>query len=58
MLDIDTVWLPLIIAAVIGGVGLLLNRLNHLETLLHRHGMKLVRIETKLGIPDASTIDA
>ena len=57
MLDIDTVWLPLIIAAVIGGVGLLLNRLGHLERVLHRHGMKLVRIETKLGIPDSAPPD-
>ena len=34
------------------GIQLLLNRLRDVEHTLGKHGEKLVRIETKLGIPD------
>jgi hypothetical protein len=41
------------VAGMVGlGVKLLLNRLTDVEKTLNRHGEKLVRIETKLGIPD------
>jgi len=52
ILDLNALGL-LGVAGMVGlGVKLLLNRLQLVEQMLGRHGEKLVRIETKLGIPD------
>jgi len=50
--DPNALWMLLISSAVIGAVKLLLNRLGEIEHTLDSHGRKLVRIETKLGVPD------
>jgi hypothetical protein len=50
--DLNALWFLLVGAAMIGAVGVLMKRLDTIETSLESHGRKLVRIETKLGIPD------
>ena len=51
-LDVDALWLALVAAAVIGAAKLLATRLSEIDHKLQSHGLKLVRIETKLGIID------
>lgn len=53
-LDIDALWLALVLATVVGGVKMLTGRLASIDRTLRHHGCKLVRIETKLGIPDTN----
>lgn len=51
-IETDALWFLLVGSAIIGAAGLLLSRLQGIERELNRHGLKLVRIETKLGIVD------
>ena len=51
-LDLNALGL-LAVAGMVGlGIQLLLSRLKDVERTLRRHGEKLIRIETRLGIPD------
>jgi hypothetical protein len=50
--DVDALWMFLVSTAIVGAVGLLMGRLNMIEKTLENHGRKLVRIETKLNVPD------
>ena len=52
VLDLNALGLLAVAGMFALGVKLLLNRLSAVEAVLGRHGDKLVRIETKLGIPD------
>jgi len=51
-IDPNALWFAVVVAVVTGGGALLMQRLAAIERVLTRHGLKLVRIETKLGIPD------
>lgn len=50
--DINQLWLLLLVAVITGTGAALANTLASIRRTLERHGQKLVRIETKLGIPD------
>ena len=50
--DVNALWMLLVSAAIVGAVKLLMTRLSDIEHTLDSHGRKLVRIETKLGVPD------
>lgn len=56
--DPDQLWFVIVVAVVTGGGALLMQRLQSIERVLQRHGLKLVRIETKLGILDTNGDDA
>ena len=51
-LDLNALGLLGVAGMIALGIQLLLNRLHEVEHTLGKHGEKLVRIETKLGIPD------
>lgn len=51
-LDLNALWLFLVSVAIVGAIRVLLSRLDNIEHSLESHGRKLVRIETKLGVPD------
>lgn len=51
-IDPNALWLLIVAAVITGGGAKLMSRLNDIERTLYKHGNKLVRIETKLGIPD------
>jgi hypothetical protein len=53
--DVNALWMFLVSTAIVGAVGLLMGRLNMIEKTLENHGRKLVRIETKLNVPDDIT---
>ena len=55
--DVDQLWLLLIVAVITGGGAALMSRLNGIDKTLRRHENKLVRIETKLGIADNNGAD-
>jgi hypothetical protein len=55
--DVNALALLGIAGAIALAVRLLLNRLDSVERTLNRHGHKLVRIETKLGIYDGEGPD-
>jgi hypothetical protein len=57
-INIDALGYTLIVGLVALAVRVLLNRMDDIEKTLSRHGMKLVRIETKLGIADNNNGDA
>jgi hypothetical protein len=57
-LNLDALGYAAVVGLVAIMVKLLLARLDGIEHTLSRHGMKLVRIETKLGIPDNSNGDS
>ena len=50
--DVNALWMLLVSAGIIGAVKMLMNRLADIDHTLDSHGRKLVRIETKLGVPD------
>ena len=50
--DLDQLWLLLVVAVITGGGAALMNTLGGIRRTLQKHGEKLVRIEFKLGIPD------
>lgn len=50
--NLDALWFLLVGAAIVGGLRMLLKRMDDIELTLGKHGRKLIRIETKLGIPD------
>lgn len=52
IIDINQLWLLLIVAVITGAGAALSNTLSSIRRTLNQHGQKLVRIETKLGIPD------
>lgn len=52
--DPNELWFFLVTGVITGGGVLLMSRLAKIERTLSRHGLKLVRIETKLGIPDGN----
>ena len=54
-LDLNALWLILVGGALVGSVKMLMTRLTDIEHTLDSHGRKLVRIETKLGVPDDLT---
>lgn len=49
--DLDQLWLLLVVAVITGGGAALMNTLGGIRRTLQKHGEKLVRIEFKLGIP-------
>lgn len=51
-LDLNLLGMFVVTGAIGLAVKLLLGRLNSIDRTLNRHGNKLVRIETKLNIPD------
>lgn len=51
-LDLNALWLLLVSGILVGSLKMLMNRLQDIERVLDSHGRKLVRIETKLGVPD------
>ena len=51
-LDLNALWLFLVGVAIVGAIRMLMARLDTIEHALESHGRKLVRIETKLGVPD------
>ena len=55
MMNIDLSALGFVVITGLVGLGikLLLGRMDLLEKTLGRHGIKLLRIEIKLGIPDS-----
>jgi hypothetical protein len=57
-INIDALGYTLIVGLVALAVRVLLNRMDDIEKTLSRHGMKLVRIETKLGITDNNNGDS
>lgn len=50
-IDPNALWFLLVAGTITGGGALLMQRLSQIEAKLVKHGEKLVRIETKLGIP-------
>lgn len=52
VLDVNALWFLLVGGAIFGAARMLLSRLDTIELTLERHGGKLIRIETKLGIKE------
>lgn len=50
--DVNQLWLLLVVAVITGTGAALAGTLSNIRRTLEKHGQKLVRIETKLGIPD------